>query len=82
MTKDEFWEAINTGGKVYTYDDKIDFYAVFTKGAYEIYPVPVPDYIDSDNYEKYKTFDEMLRNVTVLGKPLGECLNKIEYWVM
>ena len=72
MTKDEFWEAINTGGKVYTYDGKIDFYAVFTKGAYEIY-------IDSDNYEKYKTFDEMLRNVTILGKPLGECLNKIEY---
>ena len=77
--KDEFWEAINTGGKVYTYDGKIDFYAVFTKGAYEIYPVLVPDYIDSDNYEKYKTFDEMLRNVTILGKPLGECLNKIEY---
>ena len=46
MTKDEFWEAINTGGKVYTYDDKFDFYAVFTKGAYEIYPVPVPDYIE------------------------------------
>lgn len=79
MMKDEFWEAINTGGKVYTYDGKIDFYAVFTKGAYEIYPVLVPDYIDSDNYEKYKTFDEMLRNVTILGKPLGECLNKIEY---
>lgn len=79
MTKDEFWEAINTGGKVYTYDGKIDFYAVFTKGAYEIYPVPVPDYMDSDDYEKYKTFDEMLRNVTILGKPLGECLNKIEY---
>ena len=79
MTKDEFWEAINTGGKVYTYDGKIDFYAVFTKGAYEIYPVPVPGYIDSDNYEKYKTFDEMLKNVTILGKPLGECLNKIEY---
>ena len=79
MMKDEFWEAINTGGKVYTYDGKIDFYAVFTKGAYEIYPVLVPDYIDSDNYEKYKTLDEMIRNVTILGKPLGECLNKIEY---
>ena len=26
MTKDEFWEAINTGGKVYTYKDEIDFY--------------------------------------------------------
>lgn len=79
MTKDEFWEAINTGGKVYTYDDKFDFYAVFTNGAYEIYPVPVPDYLDSVDYEKYKTFDGMLKNVTILGKPLGECLNKIEY---
>ena len=78
MTKDEFWEAINTGGKVYTYDDKFDFYAVFTKGAYEIYPVPVPDYIDSDNYEKYKTFDEMLDKSIILGKPLVECLSQIE----
>ena len=33
----------------------------------------------SDNYEKYKTFDGMLRSVTIFGKPLGECLNKIEY---
>lgn len=78
MTKDEFWEAINTGGKEYTYDDKFDFYAVFTKGAYEIYPVPVPDYIDSDNYEKFKTFDGMLRSFMIFDKPLGECLNKIE----
>ena len=34
MTKDEFWEAINTGGKVYTYKDEIDFYVVFTNRAY------------------------------------------------
>lgn len=78
MTKDEFWEAINTGGKVYTYDDKFDFYVVFTKGSYEIYPVPVPDYIDSDNYEKYKTFDEMLDKSMILGKSLMECLTQIE----
>lgn len=78
MTKDEFWEAINTGGKVYTYDDKFDFYVVFTKGAYEIYPVPVPDSIDSDNYPKYKTFDEMLDKSMILGKSLMECLTQIE----
>ena len=26
MTKDELWEAINTGGKVYTYKDEIEAY--------------------------------------------------------
>ena len=78
MTKDEFWEAINTGGKVYTYNDEIDFYVVFTNKRYEIYLVPVPDSIDSDNYPKYKTFDEMLDKSTILGKPLVECLTQIE----
>ena len=38
-----------------------------------------PDYIDSDNYEKFKTFDGMLRSFMIFDKPLGECLNKIEY---
>lgn len=79
MTEDEFWEAINTGGKVYTYNDEIDFYVVFTNGSYEIYLVPVPDNIDSDNYPKYKTFDEMLDQSMILGKPLVECLTQIEY---
>ena len=64
MTKDEFWEAINTGGKVYTYKDEIDFY--------------VPNAIDSDNYPKYKTFEEMLDKSIILGKPLVECLSQIE----
>lgn len=78
MTKDEFWEAINTGGKVYTYNDEIDFYVVFTNKRYEIYLVPVPDSIDSDNYPKYKTFDEMLDKSMILGKSLMECLTQIE----
>lgn len=78
MTKDEFWEAINTGGKVYTYNDEIDFYVVFTNRAYEIYLVPVPADIDSDDYLKYKTFDEMLDKSIILGKPLLECLSQIE----
>ena len=78
MSKDEFWEAINTGGKVYTYNYEIDFYVVFTNRAYEIYLVPVPDAIDSDNYPKYKTFEEMLDKSIILGKPLVECLSQIE----
>ena len=78
MTKDEFLEAINTGGKVYTYKDEIDFYVVFTNRAYEIYLVPVPDVIDSDNYPKYKTFEEMLDKSIILGKSLVECLSQIE----
>lgn len=79
MTKDEFWEAINMGGKVYTYNDELDFYVVFTNGAYEIYLVPIPDDVDSDNYPKYKTFDEMLDKSMILGKPLMGCLTQIEY---
>lgn len=79
MTKDEFWEAINMGGKVYTYNDELDFYVVFTNRAYEIYLVLVPDDIDSNNYPKYKTFDEMLDKSTILGKPLVLCLAEIEY---
>lgn len=55
------------------------FYVVFTNRAYEIYLVPVPDSIDSDNYPKYKTFDEMLDKSMILGKPLVECLTEIEY---
>ena len=79
MMKDEFWEAINTGGKVYTYKDEIDFYVVFTNRAYEIYLVlPVPDDIDSDNYPKYKTFEEMLDKSIILGKLLVECLTQTE----
>lgn len=79
MTKDEFWEAINTGSKVYTYNNKVDFYVVYTKRVYEIYLVPVSNDIDSDNYPKYKTFDEMLDKSIILGKPLLECLSQIEY---
>lgn len=54
------------------------FYVVFTNRKYEIYLVPVPDDIDSDNYPKYKTFDEMLDKSIILGKPLLECLSQIE----
>lgn len=54
------------------------FYVVFTNRAYEIYLVPVPDAIDSDNYPKYKTFEEMLDKSIILGKPLVECLSQIE----
>lgn len=54
------------------------FYVVFTNRAYEIYLVPVPDVIDSDNYPKYKTFEEMLDKSIILGKPLVECLSQIE----
>lgn len=54
------------------------FYVVFTNRAYEIYLVPVPDDIDSDNYPKYKTFEEMLDKSIILGKPLVECLSQIE----
>mgnify|MGYP005869154535 CR=1 FL=1 len=54
------------------------FYVVFTNRAYEIYLVPVPDSIDSDNYPKYKTFDEMLDKSMILGKSLMECLTQIE----
>jgi len=55
------------------------FYVVFINGSYEIYLVPVSDNIDSDNYPKYKTFDEMLDKSMILGKPLVACLTQIEY---
>lgn len=54
------------------------FYVVFTNRAYEIYLVPVPADIDSDDYPKYKTFDEMLDKSIILGKPLLKCLSQIE----
>lgn len=71
MTKDEFWEAINTGGKVYTYNDAL--LCADSKGAVHLY------YLDSDEVIKVaNTFDEMLDKSTILGKPLVECLTQIE----
>lgn len=43
------------------------FYVVFTNRAYEIYLVPVPADIDSDNYPKYKISEEILDKSTILG---------------
>mgnify|MGYP007008127561 CR=1 FL=1 len=39
MTKDEFWEAINTGGKVYTYDAINPYIGAFTGDLYTHPPV-------------------------------------------
>ncbi|MDY6224643.1 hypothetical protein [Veillonella caviae] len=72
MNKEEFWEFVNGGGRVYTYDDRIDFYCAFTEKGYDA------GLVATEETSIYKDYDDLLNRFMIDGKPLIDCLDKID----